>query len=214
MSRDQSYSLSATRPSYMKQSRRTCLNGLRASAWLRPEAPSSPWNTRARNTRSVSHTPPNLARSVRTSISQATAECNNSTTFPGIGLGAILSRCRLMTPPLLVAAVQALAAQAPALKEENKGTPQEVALLPDVTDVREISVHIAKAVIKKAIEEGLNQEKQIPKDDADLEEWIKEQMWDPVYRPLRKVSPEHASQHAKGEAGAASVRRQGSFSYH
>lgn len=158
--------------------------------------------------------PPNLARSVRTSISQATAECNNSTTFPGIGLGAIISRCRLMTPPLLVAAVQALAAQAPALKEENKGTPQEVALLPDVTDVREISVHIAKAVIKKAIEEGLNQEKQIPKDDADLEEWIKEQMWDPVYRPLRKVSPEHASQHAKGEAGAASVRRQGSFSYH
>lgn len=58
MSRDQSYSLSATRPSYMKQSQRTCSNGLRASAWLRPEAPSSPWNTKARNTRSVSHTPP------------------------------------------------------------------------------------------------------------------------------------------------------------
>ncbi|EKG12965.1 Malic oxidoreductase [Macrophomina phaseolina MS6] len=142
------------------------------------------------------------------------AECNNSTTFPGIGLGAVLARCRLMTPPLLVAATQALAAQAPALKEENKGTPQEVALLPDVTDVREISVQIAKAVIKKAVEEGLNQEKQIPQDDAELEEWIREQMWDPVYRPLRKISAEHASRHAKGEAGAGSVRRPGSFSYH
>ncbi|KAB2574535.1 NAD-dependent malic enzyme [Lasiodiplodia theobromae] len=142
------------------------------------------------------------------------AECNNSTTFPGIGLGAVLSRTRLMTPSLLVAAVGALAQQAPALKHENKGTPRELALLPDVTDVREISVHIAKAVIKKAVEEGLNEEKKIPGDDADLEEWIREQMWDPVYRPLRKVDPEGASRLAKGEAGASSVRRPGSFSYH
>ncbi|KAL0256525.1 NAD-dependent malic enzyme, mitochondrial [Diplodia seriata] len=104
--------------------------------------------------------------------------------------------------------------KAPALKDENKGTPREVALLPDVTDVREISVHIAKAVIKKAIEEGLNEEKSIPENDDDLEEWIREQMWDPVYRPLRKVDPQGASRLAKGEAGASSVRRPGSFSYH
>ncbi|KAL1636253.1 NAD-dependent malic enzyme, mitochondrial [Neofusicoccum ribis] len=142
------------------------------------------------------------------------AECNNSTTFPGIGLGAVLSRTRLMTPSLLVAATESLASQAPALKDENKGTPREVALLPDVTDVREISVHIAKAVIQKAVEEGLNQENGIPSDEADLEEWIREQMWDPVYRPLRRVKPEKASRHARGESGSASVRRQGSFSYH
>ncbi|GME46992.1 Malic oxidoreductase [Neofusicoccum parvum] len=142
------------------------------------------------------------------------AECNNSTTFPGIGLGAVLSRTRLMTPSLLVAATESLASQAPALKDENKGTPREVALLPDVTDVREISVHIAKAVIQKAVEEGLNQEKGIPSDEANLEEWIREQMWDPVYRPLRRVKPEKASRHARGESGSASVRRQGSFSYH
>jgi malate dehydrogenase (oxaloacetate-decarboxylating) len=79
---------------------------------------------------------------------------------------------------MLVAAVEALAAQSPALQDPNKP------LLPDVEDVRDISVHLAKAVIKAAVAEGLAQETGIPKDDAGLEEWIRAQMWDAVYRPL------------------------------
>ncbi|KAJ9612379.1 NAD-dependent malic enzyme, mitochondrial [Cladophialophora chaetospira] len=109
------------------------------------------------------------------------SECNNSTTFPGIGLGAVLSRARLITPEMLVAAVKALAAQAPALRDANAG------LLPDVTHVREISVQIAAAVIKQAVNDGLAQEKDIPTDDQDLVEWIREQMWDAEYRPLTKA---------------------------
>lgn len=83
---------------------------------------------------------------------------------------------------MLVAAVKALAAQSPALQDPNKP------LLPDVEDVREISVHIAKAVIQSAVEENLAQQEGIPEDDKELEQWIREQMWDPVYRPL--VKPE------------------------
>jgi malate dehydrogenase (oxaloacetate-decarboxylating) len=79
---------------------------------------------------------------------------------------------------MLVAAVKALAAQSPALKDPNKP------LLPDVVDVREISVKIAKSVIQCAVEEGLAQEKDIPGEDGDLDEWIRVQMWDPQYRPL------------------------------
>lgn len=82
---------------------------------------------------------------------------------------------------MLVAAVKALAAQAPALKDPEKG------LLPDVVDAREISVYIAKAVIRQAVEEGLAKEKGIPTEDSELEEWIRAQMWEPVYRPLEKV---------------------------
>ncbi|KAF2138248.1 uncharacterized protein K452DRAFT_234426 [Aplosporella prunicola CBS 121167] len=145
------------------------------------------------------------------------AECNNSTTFPGIGLGAILSRTKLLTPPLLVAATKALAAQAPALQSSNKDTPRAVALLPDVTDVREISVKIAAAVIRKAAELDLAQEKNIPlgegeKGDAELEEWIREQMWDAEYRPLKRVEPQRADAVAKGEAGTGTARRPASFS--
>jgi malate dehydrogenase (oxaloacetate-decarboxylating) len=130
------------------------------------------------------------------------AECNNSTCFPGIGLGCVLSRAKLVSDAMLVAAVKALAAQSPALKDPNKG------LLPDVADVREISVHIAKAVIKQAVEEGLAQEKDIPNEDAELDEWVREQMWEPVYRPLRRVAKEDASRDARGEMGIAGAAKQ------
>lgn len=108
------------------------------------------------------------------------AECNNSTAFPGIALGVILSRSRLLSDKMLVAAIKAIAQQSPALKDPTKG------LVPDVTDVREISVHIAKAVIQQAVEEGLATEKDIPEDDGELEEWVRVQMWEPKYQPLVK----------------------------
>ncbi|KZF24517.1 hypothetical protein L228DRAFT_218969, partial [Xylona heveae TC161] len=123
------------------------------------------------------------------------AECNNSTCFPGIGLGAVLSRTKLLSEKMLVAAIKALAAQSPALKDPNRG------LLPDVVDVREISVHIAKAVIKQSVEEGLAREEGIPSDDHALEEWVREQMWDPAYRPLKRVDWDHTSKLGKGELG-------------
>ena len=106
------------------------------------------------------------------------AECNNSTCFPGIGLGAVLSRSKLLSDKMLVAAVKALAAQSPALKDPVKG------LLPDVTEVREISVKIAMAVIKTAMEEGYAQRKDIPTDGDELEEWVRVQMWEPKYRDM------------------------------
>lgn len=89
----------------------------------------------------------------------------------------------------------------PALKDPT------AALLPDVTDVRGVSVRIAKAVIQEAVKEELNEEKDIPSDDEELEEWIVDQMWEPRYRPLKLVSPEEADAQARGEAGVASARR-------
>ena len=103
---------------------------------------------------------------------------------------------------MLVAAVKALAAQSPALKDPDKG------LLPDVVNVREISVHIAAAVIKQAIEDGLATEKGIPDNDNDLDEWIREQMWEPRYRPLVRIEKRNASKHAKGELGVGGAQRE------
>ncbi|KAG9603936.1 hypothetical protein KCU77_g1267, partial [Aureobasidium melanogenum] len=109
------------------------------------------------------------------------AECNNSMIYPGIGLGAILSRAKLISTPLLVAATQALASQAPSRRDDKKG------LLPDVTDARKVSVKVAAAVIRKAQDEGLTQEQSIPKNNEDLEDWIKQQMWNAEYRTLKKA---------------------------
>lgn len=139
-------------------------------------------------------------------IKYEVAECNNSTVFPGIGLGSVLCRARLVSEGMLVAAVKALASQSPALKstEQHPDGDPEGALLPDVSEVREISVKIAVAVILKAREEGLIGEGvEVPAEEEDIEEWVREQMWDAVYRPLKLVKESEAPPGAKGELGVA-----------
>ena len=79
---------------------------------------------------------------------------------------------------MLYAAAKALAARSPAMKDPNQP------LLPDIVDVLDVSVDIAKAVIKCAVQEGLAQEEGIPTDDGDLEQWVRVQMWAPKYRPF------------------------------
>jgi malate dehydrogenase (oxaloacetate-decarboxylating) len=81
---------------------------------------------------------------------------------------------------MLVAAVEALKAQSPALQDPSKP------LLPDVEDVREISVDIAAGVIKCAVAEELAQQDDIPSGDFELKAWIRERMWEAVYQPLVK----------------------------
>ncbi|KAM0689974.1 hypothetical protein Q7P36_008741 [Cladosporium allicinum] len=108
-------------------------------------------------------------------------ECNNAIIYPGTNLGSVLSRAKLVTTAMLVEATKALAAQAPALKDPD------AALLPDVEDVREISMKIAAAVIKQAVKESVAQEEHIPESDEELEQWIRVQMWNAEYRPLKKV---------------------------
>lgn len=124
------------------------------------------------------------------------AECNNSVVFPGIGLGAVLARSRLVTDRMLVAAVRGLSGLSPALADDT------APLLPGVEQVRDVSVRVAREVIRAAVEEGVATEDAIPSGDSadgELDGWIREQMWDPVYRPLRRVEPEGASRAAKAE---------------
>ncbi|KAI9834144.1 MAG: NAD-dependent malic enzyme, mitochondrial [Phylliscum demangeonii] len=135
------------------------------------------------------------------------AECNNSVCFPGIGLGAVLSRARLLSDKMLVAAVKALTSQSPAFLHQGDASK---GLLPDVEQVRDVSVHIAKAVIRQAVDEGLAQQPGIPvQHEPELDEWIRDQMWDARYRDLRLVERRTATRRAKGLLGSASVGRTG-----
>ncbi|RYC57986.1 hypothetical protein CHU98_g8223 [Xylaria longipes] len=128
-----------------------------------------------------------------TRLHEAVPEDILSVVFPGIGLGAVLCRAKLLTDKMLVAAVRGVADLSPALKDDT------APLLPGVEEVRGVSVRVAREVIKAAVREGVATEEHIPDDDADLEEWIREQMWDPVYRPLKRVDTAGASRQAKAE---------------
>ena len=82
---------------------------------------------------------------------------------------------------MLVAATKAIAAQSPALKDPDRG------LVPDVGDVREVSVKVAMAVIRASVKEGLATTEGIPGEETDLEEWVRAQMWEARYRELREA---------------------------
>lgn len=129
----------------------------------------------------------------REEVEIAVAECNNSVVFPGIGLGAVLSRAKLVTDTMLIEAVSGVAELSPALHDST------APLLPGVDVVRKVSVRVARKVIQAAVAEGVATETEIPQDEEELVGWIREQMWDPVYRPLKYIEAKGASREAKGE---------------
>jgi malate dehydrogenase (oxaloacetate-decarboxylating) len=113
------------------------------------------------------------------------AQTNNALIYPALGLGAILARSRTISPSMLMAGVHALAELSPILDQPG------AALLPDLSDVRHVSVHVAAAVVRKAIEDNNADDettiKIVKQGGNALEEYIRSRMWDPVYRPLELV---------------------------
>ena len=128
------------------------------------------------------------------------AECNNSTCFPGIGLGVVLSGARLLTKEMLVAATKKLASLAPAMQDSK------AALLPDGEHVRHISREIAVAVGGVAVDKDLATAEGIPDGEDERRAWVEAQMWRPEYREYKKVPLKGAPSEAKGELGSKGRR--------
>ncbi len=121
------------------------------------------------------------------------SENNNCFTFPGIGLGVVLSRATLITNKMIAAAVAELANLSPILKDPKGG------LLPDISDIREVSARVATAVVLAAVKEGVTKVQKeivpgtrehvkVPVDFDECLTWVKTQMWNPTYRPMLKVN--------------------------
>ncbi|MDR6982872.1 malate dehydrogenase (oxaloacetate-decarboxylating) [Rheinheimera pacifica] len=106
------------------------------------------------------------------------AQCNNSYIFPGIGLGVIASKARLISDEMLREASKTLAAASP---KANRG---EGGLLPAFTELSALSKQIAFNVAKVAMQQGLALEL----DDAMLQQKIEDNFWLPQYRQYKRVS--------------------------
>ncbi|MFZ8201390.1 NAD-dependent malic enzyme [Alteromonas portus] len=106
------------------------------------------------------------------------AQCNNSYIFPGIGLGVVASKAKLISDEMLMVASNALAAASP-LVNTGQGS-----LLPPLAAIAEISREIAFEVGKVAMEQGLALEMS---DDA-LRASIERNFWKAEYRPYKRVS--------------------------
>jgi malate dehydrogenase (oxaloacetate-decarboxylating) len=102
-------------------------------------------------------------------VTYTIGQANNVLVFPGIGLGIIVSRARTVTPGMLQAAAKAVVHQA---RPTNAGD----SLLPDVQNLREISVAVAEAVYHAAVEDGV-----ATKTHKDVAQAVTDTMWAPVY---------------------------------
>ena len=98
-------------------------------------------------------------------------QANNALVFPGIGLGVIVAGARRMTKTMLDAAAKAVAQQA-------DPTPLGAALLPDVSDLREISAAVAEAVYHAAADDGV-----ATRTHDDVAQTVRDAMWVPAYKP-------------------------------
>jgi malate dehydrogenase (oxaloacetate-decarboxylating) len=106
------------------------------------------------------------------------SQCNNMFIFPGVGLGALVSRSTRITTRMFLKASKALSELVTQEQLNNN------MLLPDLKDIRNVSFHIAKAVAIEARESGLGR----LLSDTDYEAIIKKAQWEPEYYPFRPVS--------------------------
>lgn len=106
------------------------------------------------------------------------AQCNNSYIFPGIGLGVIASKARLISDEMLMAASNALADASPLASGDSED------LLPPLTKITELSKSIAFAVAKVAMEQDLA----LTLTDEVLLQRIEKNYWKAEYRAFKRVS--------------------------
>lgn len=104
------------------------------------------------------------------------AQSNNALAFPGIGLGVIAVKARLLSDDMLWAAANALSDCAPII--QDKTAP----LLPKLAEAKMVSLRVALAVAEQARKEGLARNTQ-----EDIKSLIQKTIWEPRYLPFRKV---------------------------
>ena len=102
------------------------------------------------------------------------AQCNNSYIFPAMGLAIRSVGARRVLDEMFMAAGLALREVSPALKN-----PQ-ASLLPCLEDMREVSLHIAKAVAVEAVRQGVADD--ISEEEIDAR--LQSTMWVPEYQEI------------------------------
>ncbi|MBI4914548.1 MAG: NAD-dependent malic enzyme [Acidobacteria bacterium] len=108
----------------------------------------------------------------------AVSQCNNLYVFPGIGLGALVSRASKVTDRMFVRAARALVAMV---------TPEELEkglLLPRMEQIREVAFAVAREVALEARDSGLGR----LLEDGEIDDLVRRAMWDARIFPYRPGS--------------------------
>jgi malate dehydrogenase (oxaloacetate-decarboxylating) len=97
---------------------------------------------------------------------------NNVFIFPGVGMGSLAVRAQVVTDEMLTAASVSLAEQVSDARLNLN------CVYPPISELHEVSLKVAVAVARKAIEQGVARKPIVPEL---IEETIKSKMWIPRY---------------------------------
>lgn len=103
-------------------------------------------------------------------VTYVVAQVNNTMLYPGLGLGAIVSKASRISEGMFAAAVGAVSSL---VTVRQPGA----SLLPHIDDLRSVSATVAVAVAEAAVEEGLAG---VPL--VDIVQQVQDAMWQPRYR--------------------------------
>ncbi|ECL8006430.1 NAD-dependent malic enzyme [Listeria innocua] len=103
-------------------------------------------------------------------ITYEIGQANNALLYPGLGLGALVTRSKFITDGMLAAASSAVSGQ---ISTNKPGA----ALLPHVRTLRETSRAVAIAVANQAIKENIHQVEL-----ASVTKAVEREMWQPTYK--------------------------------
>ena len=102
-------------------------------------------------------------------VTYTIGQANNALLYPGLGLGIIVAKSKVVTDGMLSAAANGIAS----LQDLSKlGAP----ILPPVSMLKESSKLVATAVVTQAIKEGINRN---PIEDP--EKAVENEIWEPYY---------------------------------
>ncbi|MCP3912459.1 MAG: NAD-dependent malic enzyme [Actinomycetia bacterium] len=114
------------------------------------------------------------------------SQVNNVYVFPGVGLGTVVAGARIVSDMMLTAAAAAIGDLAidptPRERETDRmGAGESRRLLPPIEQASEVATHVARAVARAAIDEGLAP----PQTDAEIAAAIEQFRWQPRYTPAK-----------------------------
>ncbi len=108
-------------------------------------------------------------------VTYVIGQVNNAMLYPGLCLGAIVSRARRISDNMFAAAANAVSSLV-AVRLPG------ASLLPHVDDLRIVSLTVAVAVAEAAVEDGLARVK-----FNDIVQQVGDAMWEPEYRQIRAI---------------------------
>ena len=108
-------------------------------------------------------------------VTYVIGQVNNAMLYPGLCLGAIVSRARRISDNMFAAAANAVSSLV-AVRLPG------ASLLPHVDDLRIVSLTVAVAVAEAAVEDGLARVK-----FDDIVQQVGDAMWEPEYRQIQAI---------------------------